>query len=156
MMEILTEMAFDKKVAEGKIRSREEMINVHLAKILAFDAAASTFVCWRKEILGETAFISNISIRVGKQVRRFTAGDLMRLLYAEPFEDNEVAYCRALIAIAIRDMERETRRRGRQAVLPRNSRSEAEIAAIVRDTYLQLCPLLASGDAGSMVVEQVR
>ncbi len=47
---LLSDMAFERKIAEQKVRGREETINEHLVKLLAFDADEDLRASWKKEL----------------------------------------------------------------------------------------------------------
>ncbi len=147
--EILLEMAFPKKVVEGKIRAKEETINLHLIKLLAFDVAESTKVFWRKEILAETQLLAGYSMRLQKGVRRLTAKEYYTLLYAEPFEQNEEPYTQGLIRMAATKADQAN------TPLRRNARSALDIAAAVRKVQTRLCDALHDGDDGSAILQGV-
>ncbi|CAM6055309.1 unnamed protein product [Sphagnum tenellum] len=147
--EILTEMAFEKKVAEGKVRAKEETINLHVIKLLAFDVEEVTKVYWRKEIFAETRFLSGISMRVGKKARHITAAQYFALLYTEPFDQNELPYTQALIDVA------ESKAEQGGSPMQRNNRPISDIATMVRQFQIALCPLLAAGNGGGELLARL-
>lgn len=147
--EILTEMAFPKKIAEGKIRAKEETINLHVIKLLAFEVEEGTKAYWRKEIYAETRFLSGISMRVGNKARHVTATEYFALLYTEPFGQNELPYTQALIDIAVSKAEQGG------SPMRRNTRSVADIAAMIRQFQVALCPVLTAGNGGDDLLTSV-
>lgn len=143
----ILEMAFERRLAEARVRGKEETINLHVAKILAFDVGEATRECWRKEIRAETALIARLAVRIGKGVRRLRPDELLRLLYREPFEANEVAYTAALLDAA----EAKAEQAGQP--LLRNGRGLAEIAEGIAAFHNALAPMLAAGDNGWAAIE---
>jgi hypothetical protein len=128
----LIEMAFDRATVAAKVRGREETINGHLVKLLAFDAAPETRAFWRKE-LARKHFALLAAMRLKPGNRRVSGTDFRDWLYAEPFEGNELGYTAALI-------------RMNEDELRRNARRADEVAAALHDFHAALAPLLAAGD----------
>lgn len=129
----LLEMAFDRATVAAKVRAREETINEHLAKLLAFEATPQTRAFWRKE-LARKHFALLAAMRLKPGNRPVPAEDLRAWLYAEPFEGNEIGYTTALVRMS-------------EDELPRNPRPIPEIAEALRRFHDALAPRLAAGDA---------
>src|SRR2546430_158846 len=98
------EMAFDRKIAEQKVRGKEETINEHLVKLLAFDAATATREAGKKELRTHGAYLS--ALRLPPQSRVVPRKDFFKCLYQDPFEGNEAGYVGALIGIHEEDFPR--------------------------------------------------
>jgi hypothetical protein len=147
--EVLIEMAFPKAVVEAKVRAKEEPINLHLIKLLAFDVTDTTKVYWRKEILAETQLLAGYSMRVGERVRRLTAAEYFRMLYEEPFNQNEEPYTQGLIRMAMTKAEQGG------APLRRNARPALDIASVVKHVQTRLSAALTEGEDGSEIIETV-
>ena len=49
--DLLFEMPFERKIAEQKVRGREETVNEHLVKLLAFEAPPELRAGWKRELL---------------------------------------------------------------------------------------------------------
>jgi hypothetical protein len=125
------EMAFDRKIAEQKVRGKEETVNEHLVKLLAFDVGEETRAIWKRELRTHFAYLSALRLRPdGRLVPR---RDFFKWLYQEPFEGNEAGYVGALIGIHEEDFTR-------------NARSIDEIAASIGAFHAALADRLARGD----------
>ncbi len=149
VIEILTEMAFPKKVAEAKVRAKEETINLHVVKLLSFAADETVNTYWRKEILAETQLLASYNIRVGNGVRRISASEYYKMLYAEPFEQNEQAYTQALIKIAATKAEQAG-----TPLLP-NARAIEEIASNIHTFHVDLSIKLHAGDDCKILIDNL-
>lgn len=126
-----SEMAFDRKIAEQKVRGKEETINEHLVKLLAFDVGAETRAVWKRELRIHCAYLSALRLRpAGRLVPR---RDFFKWLYLEPFEGNEAGYVGALIGIHEEDFSR-------------NPRLVDEIAASIQAFHAELADCLSRGD----------
>ncbi len=125
------EMAFDRKIVEQKIRGREETINEHLVKLLAFDVPQSARDVWKKELRAHFAYLAALRLRPDR--RLVARRDLFEWLYLDPFEGNESGYVAALIGIHEEDY-------------PRNDRAVDEIAGRLRVFHEELAERLARGD----------
>jgi hypothetical protein len=133
------EMAFERKVAEQKARGREETINEHLAKLLAFDAPPLLRESWKRELLRK--HLSTLAAyRLKPDKRPIPRRDWWAWLYADPFEGNEEGYAAALIL----QHEDES---------PRNTRVPIEVAAAIRDLHAALAERLSRGDPGADLIE---
>lgn len=126
----ITDLAFPRQVAAAKARGREETINQHLIKLLAFDAPEATRALWRREIEGHLRFLSRMRLKPG--ARLISARQWREWLYAEPFEGNELGYVDALI----------------QSVdgFARNDRPVEDAHARLKTFHEQLAPALARGE----------
>jgi hypothetical protein len=133
------EMAFERKVAEQKARGREETINEHLAKLLAFDAPPALRDSWKRELLRKH-LAALAAFRLKPSKRLIPRRDWWAWLYADPFEGNEEGYASVLI------LQHEDE-------YPRNARSPAEVAAAIRDLHAALAERLARGDPGADLIE---
>jgi hypothetical protein len=130
-----TTVAFERKLAELKVRGREETINEHLAKLLAFDVLPDLRESWKRELLRKH-LLTLAAFRLKPEARLIPQRDWWRWPYADPFEGNEAGYASALIA-------------RHEGEYPRNTRSAAEIASAIHDFHAGLAPLLARGEAGA-------
>jgi hypothetical protein len=137
----LFEMAFDRPVAEAKIRGREETINEHLIKLLAFEVPDPTREYWRKE-LQTKHFNFLAAIRVKPKAKLLPSRDWLRWLYSDPFVGNEQGYTEALISRYADEY-------------PRNDRSAAEIASRIQKFHRDMSVFLARGEAGSPLVTEI-
>jgi hypothetical protein len=125
------EMAFDRKIAEQKVRGKEETINEHLVKLLAFGVANATRDVWKKELRTHCAYLS--ALRLRPESRLVPRKDFFKWLYQDPFEGNEAGYVGALIGIHEEDFQR-------------NARTIDEIAAMLRAFHSELADRLSRGD----------
>jgi hypothetical protein len=138
---LLSDMAFERKIAEQKVRGREETINEHLVKLLAFDAGEALRASWRKELARKhLVFLAALRLKPGR--RPLPRRDWYAWLYADPFEGNEEGYARALIGLHANEY-------------PRNSRSPADIAAAIDGFHTALAQRLAAGDPGLDLIERL-
>lgn len=88
---LVFEMAFERKIAEQKARGREETINEHLAKLLAFDAPPELRASWMRELLRK--HLSTLAgFRLKPDRRLISRRDWWAWLCADPFEGNEDGY----------------------------------------------------------------
>jgi hypothetical protein len=95
---LLSDMAFERKIAEQKVRGREETINEYLVKLLAFDADEDLRASWKKELTRKhLVFLAVLRLKPGR--RPLPRRDWYAWLYADPFDGNEEGYARALIGL---------------------------------------------------------
>ena len=125
------EMAFDRKIAEQKAGGKEETVNEHLVKLLAFAAGDATRDALKKELRTNCAYLSPLRLRPESGL--VPCKDFFKWLYQDPFEGNEPGYVGVLIGIHEED-------------LPRNARTIDEIAAMLRAFHSELADRLARGD----------
>lgn len=104
---LLGEMSFTCALAEQKVRGREETINEHLVKLLAFEASSGLRDSWKRELLRKH-FGLLAAIRVKPSSRRLAMQDFWEWLYADPFEGNEIGYIQALMALNADQYPRST------------------------------------------------
>ena len=125
------EMAFPRAIVAQKARGREETINEHLVKLLAFEVPAETRAVWRKEIARHYRFLAALRVKPGASLIR--CKDWWAWLYADPFENNEAGYTAGLIALNADDFSR-------------NRRTVAEIAGLIRDFHAGMVLRLEAGE----------
>jgi hypothetical protein len=124
-------MAFDRRIAEQKVRGKEETINEHLVELLAFDVGEETRAVWKRELRTHYAYLS--ALRLRPDGRLVPPRDFLKWLYPDPFEGNETGYVGALIGI-------------HEEHFVRNVRSIAEIAASIGAFHGALADRLARGE----------
>jgi hypothetical protein len=139
--EALHEIAFERKLVEQKARGREETVNEHLAKLLAFEVPPELRASWKRELVRKH-LLTLAAYRMKPGRRLIPRRDWWAWLYADPFEGNEDGYASALIA-------------QHEDAYPRNGRSPAEVAATIRDLHASLAERLARGDPGADLVERL-
>jgi hypothetical protein len=137
-IEGLLEMAFDRRIAEQKIRGAEQTINEHLVKLLAFDGDDTLRQGWKKELVRKHfGFLANMRLKPNN--RLVPERDFLAWLYGDPFEGNEEGYTAALIRLS-------------DDQYPRNSRTVAEVAASLAQFHSELARSLSTGsDAADLV-----
>ncbi|MCJ2068267.1 hypothetical protein MKK75_05500 [Methylobacterium sp. J-030] len=126
------EMDFPRAIVAQKARGREETINEHLVKLLAFDVASETRAVWRKELARHFRFPAALRVKPGASP--IPARDWWTWLYADPFEHNEAGYTAGLIALDADDFTR-------------NGSSVGAIAGQIRDFHAALVQRLGRGEA---------
>ncbi|MCJ2093755.1 hypothetical protein MKK67_14830 [Methylobacterium sp. J-072] len=131
------EMAFPRAIVAQKARGREETINEHLVKLLAFDVAAETRAVWRKELIRHFRFLAALRVKPGASL--VPARDWWTWLYADPFDNNETGYTAGLIGLNADDF-------------PRNSRAVEAIADEIRHFHAGMVQRLARGEAGEDLI----
>lgn len=133
------EMALPRKIAMSDVRGLESPINLHLLKLLAFDAPPRVRANWKHEI---RAWLIRIAIiRVKPERRMLPRKTLFDWLYLERFEGLEEEATQALL----RALEYE---------LPnRNGRSPAEIAERLRAFHEAAATALARGEAPTELLD---
>ncbi|MDO9707402.1 hypothetical protein [Paracraurococcus lichenis] len=134
--EVLPEMAFTRAVAEQKIRGREETINEHLVKLLAFDVPPELRESWKRELVRKH-FALLAAMRLKPNGRPIPERDFLAWLYADAFEGNEQGYTRALLGLHD---------------YARNGLDIAAIARRVADFHGALAPRLAAGEDGADLI----
>lgn len=128
------EMSFRRKKAEQVVTGLERQINLHLLKLLAFDAAPETRAHWKTEL---DEWLTQIAvIRLKPDNRPIPARAAFEWLYDEPFGGSEEENASAMIRLL--------ERRG----LRRNAEGAAAISARLRAWHTALAERLARGDAG--------
>jgi hypothetical protein len=135
--EVRFEMAFPRAIVAQKARGREETINEHLVKLLAFDVPQRTRAVWRKELTRHFRFLAALRVKPGASL--IPARDWWAWLYADPFEHNEAGYTAGLIALNADDFAR-------------NDRSVGAIAGQIRDFHAAMVQRLAQGEAGEDLI----
>lgn len=130
------EMAFPRTIVARKARGREETINEHLVKLLAFVPQRTRSV-WREELTRH--FRSLAALRVKPGASLIPLRDWWAWLYADPFEHNEAGYTAGLIALNADDFAR-------------NDRSVGAIAGQIRDFHAAMVQRLAQGEAGEDLI----
>lgn len=137
--DLLFEMPFERKVAEQKVRGREETVNEHLVKLLAFEAPPTLRAAWKRELLRKhLSYFA--SFRLKTKAALIPRRDWWAWLYAEPFGGNEEGYTRHLMAL-------------HEDEYARNGRTAAEVAGLVRGFHEALAERLAAGDPAVDLVE---
>lgn len=132
-------LSFERKIVELKARAREETINEHLAKLLAFEAPPELRASWKRELVRKH-LVTLAAYRTKPGKRLVPRRDWWAWLYDDPFEGNEAGY--PDVPIAQHEDE-----------YPRNDRSTAEVAARIRDLHAALADRLARGDPGADLIE---
>lgn len=127
------EMAFPCAIVAQKARGREETINEHLVKLLAFDVAPETQAVWRKKLARHFRFLAALRVKPGASL--IPARDWWTWLYADPFEHNEAGYTAGLIALNADNFAR-------------NGRSVGAIAGQIREFHAAMVQRLGRGEAG--------
>lgn len=135
--EVRFEMAFPRAIVAQKAREREETINKHLVKLLAFDVPQRTRSVWRKELTRHLRFLAALRVKPGASL--IPLRDWWAWLYADPFEHNEAGYTAGLIALNADDFAR-------------NDRSVGAIAGQIRDFHAAMVQRLAQGEAGEDLI----
>ena len=135
--ELRFEMAFPRAIVAQKARGREETINEHLVKLLAFDVAPETQAVWRKELARHFRFLAALRVKPGASL--IPARDWWTWLYADPFEHNEAGYTAGLIALNADDFTR-------------NGRSVGAIAGQIGEFHTGMVQRLARGEAGEDLI----
>ena len=132
-------LSFERKLVELKVLGREETINEHLAKLLAFEAPPEVREPWKRELVRkQSRHARGVPTKAWQ-----TAGPapgLVGMAYDGPFEGNEEGYADHLIA-------------QHEGEYPRNDRSAAEVAARIRDLHAALADRLARGEPGADLIE---
>ncbi|MGU3663572.1 hypothetical protein ACLBX9_05215 [Methylobacterium sp. A49B] len=135
--ELRFEMAFPRAIVAQKARGREETINEHLVKLLAFDVAPETRAVWRKELARRFRFLA--ALRVKPCASLIPVRDWWTWLYADPFEHNEAGYTAGLITLNADDFTR-------------NTASVGLIADRIRGFHAAMVQSLACGEAGEDLI----
>jgi len=128
--ELRFEMAFPRATVARKARGREETINEHPVKRLAFAVAAETRAVWRKALARHVRFLAALRVEPGASL--IPDRDWWTWPYADPFEHNEVGYTTGLIA----------------GDFARNGRSVGVIAGQIRAFRAAMVQRLGRGEAG--------
>jgi hypothetical protein len=131
------EMAFPRAIVAQKARGREETINEHLVKLLAFDVAPETRAVWRKELARHFRFLAALRVKPGASL--IPVRDWWTWLYADPFEHNEAGYTAGLIALNADDFTR-------------NGSSVGAIAGQIHEFHAAMIQRLARGEAGADLI----
>ena len=131
------EMAFPRAIVAQEARGREETVNEHLVKLLAFEVAPETWVVWRKALARHFRFLTALRVKPGASL--IPARDWWTWLYADPFEHNEGGYTAGLFALNADD-------------LARNGRSVGAIAGQIRAFHTGMVQRLARGEAGADLI----
>ncbi|MDP4022799.1 hypothetical protein Q8W71_09215 [Methylobacterium sp. NEAU 140] len=131
------EMAFPRALVAQKARGREETVNEHLVKLLAFDVPEATRAVWRKELARHFRFLAALRVKPGAS--RIPARDWWTWLYADPFEDNEAGYTAGLIALNADDFAR-------------NGRGVDAVADRIRAFHAAMILRLEAGEAGEDLI----
>src|SRR3954451_966403 len=126
-------LSFERKIVELKVLGREETINEHLAKLLAFQAHPELRESWKRELVRKH-LVTLAAYRLKPGKRLVPRRDWWAWLYDGPFEGNEEGYAEVLIT-------------QHEDEYPRNDRSAAEIAARIRDFHAALADRLARRDS---------
>lgn len=134
--ELRFEMVFPRAIVAQKARGREETINEHLVKLLAF-VAPETRAVWRKELARHVRFLAALRIKPGASL--IPTRDWWTWLYADPFEHNEAGYTAGLIALNADDFTR-------------NGSSVGAIAGQIRDFHAAMVQRLGRGEAGEDLI----
>ena len=137
--DLLFEMPFERKIAEQKVRGREETVNEHLAKLLAFEAPPELRAGWKRELLRKhLSYFASLRLKTKTQL--IPRRDWWAWLYAEPFGGNEEGYTRHLMAL-------------HEDEYPRNARPLSEITTRLREFHSALADRLARGDPAADLLE---
>jgi protein CrcB len=137
--DLLFEMPFERKIAEQKVRGREETVNEHLAKLLAFEASPELRAGWKRELLRKhLSYFASLRLKTKAQL--IPRRDWWAWLYAEPFGGNEEGYMRHLIAL-------------HEDEYSRNARPLSEITTRLREFHAALADRLARGDPAADLLE---
>jgi hypothetical protein len=132
-------LSFERKLVELKVLGREETINEHLAKLLAFEAPPEVRESWKRELVRKhLVTLGAYRLKPGK--RLIPRRDWWAWLYDRPFEGNGEGYTDHLIA-------------QHKDEYPRNRLSTVEVAARIRDLHAALADRLARGDSGADLIE---
>jgi hypothetical protein len=132
-------LSFERKIVELKVLGREETINEHLAKLLAFEAPPELRESWKRELVRKH-LVTLAAYRLKPGKRLVPRRDWWAWLYDGPFEGNEEGYAEVLIA-------------QHEDEYLRNDRSAAEVVARIRDLHAALADRLARGDPGADLIE---
>lgn len=135
--ELRFEMAFPRAIVAQKARGREETINEHLVRLLAFHVAPETWAVWRKELARHFRFLA--ALRVKPDASLIPASDWWTWLYADPFEHNEAGYTAGLIALNADDFAR-------------NGSSVGAVAGQIREFHAAMVQRLGRGEAGITLI----
>ena len=135
--ELRFEMAFPRAIVAQKARGREETLNEHLVKLLAFDVAAEKRTVWRKALARHFRFLAALRFKPGASL--IPVRDWWTRLYADPFEHNEAGYTAGLIALNADDFTR-------------NGCSVGAVAGQIREFHAAMVQHLARGEAGANLI----
>jgi hypothetical protein len=130
--DLLFEMPFERKIAEQKVRGREETVNEQLVKLLAFAVSPELRAGWKRELLRKhLGYFASLRLKTKAQL--IPRRDWWAWLYAEPFGGNEEGCTRHLPALHEDDY-------------PRNASPLSDVAAGLREFHTSLAERLARGD----------
>ncbi len=133
------EMAFTRPIAEQKFRAREETINEHLVKLLAFEVVETTQAVWKKELKNHLSYLAKIRIKTqGLVPERF----VRNWLYADPFDENEVPYVSGFIEMHADDYVR-------------NDKTPQAIAERIKEFWGEAAPAIAKGSSPRDLVDRL-
>src|SRR3954447_26570687 len=89
-------LSFERKIVELKVLGREETVNAHLAKLLAFEAPPELRESWKRELVRKH-LVTLAAYRLKPGKRLVPRRDWWAWLYDGPFEGNERATPRCLL-----------------------------------------------------------
>jgi hypothetical protein len=135
----MTELTFPKDLAEYRIRSREEPINLLAISLVAFDLDDDKKALVRNQLVDHLMMITGISVVINwKPVRalRMPAFNYFLMLFEEPFVAAS-SYVDVLIRVNGTDDTRS---------LMRNDRSDVHVIRAMHRFHDNLSKALAKGD----------
>lgn len=134
---LLIEMAVPRKKAEQQISGLEWPINLHLVKLLGFQAPEATRLAWKRELREWCGQIATLRIKPAH--RTLPAATLLTWLYEERFEGSEVQNVTAMLAL--------------QQDFARNEASPEDVAARLRGFHDEASRILAQGQVPVALIQ---
>jgi hypothetical protein len=134
---LLIEMAVPRKKAEQQVSGLEWPMNLHLVKLLGFEAPEATRQAWKRELREWCGQIATLRIKPAN--RTLPAATLMTWLHDERFEGSEVQNVGAMLAL--------------QTDFARNTASAEDIATSLRDFHAEATRSLAQGQVPVALIQ---
>jgi hypothetical protein len=134
---LLIEMAVPRKKAEQQVSGLEWPMNLHLVKLLGFQAPEATRQAWKRELRECCGQIA--TLRVKPANHSLPAATLLTWLYEERFEGSEVQNVTAMLAL--------------QQDFARNEASPEEVAARLRGFHDEASRILAQGQVPMALIQ---
>lgn len=129
-------MAVTRKKAEQQVAGLEWPLNLHLVKLLGFDAPEATRQAWKREVREWCTQVATLRIKPAN--RPLPARTLLAWLHDERFQGSEAQNVAAMLALP--------------EGLRRNGQTPEAVAARLHEFHVSACAALAAGQVPAELI----